>query len=212
MGCMLWIGGISVVIVGMIFLIAPLVFGSRKNPDLVKAINNARQIGIALFDFESKYGKFPDSSTVPAVQRDTGSTLTLPDRTSNDLFAQLIASGIAPGEHMFYAKAEFMRRPDDIFHSDSTILEHGECAFAYISGLSYTGDPSRPIAFGPVIPGTATLDRKSCDGYAVVLRLDGSVSRYQINSSGKIISNGFDLFDPRQPFWHGKAPDVKWPK
>ncbi len=24
--------------------------------------------------------------------------------------------------------------------------------------------------------------------------------------------NGLDLLDPRQPFWYGKAPDVKWPK
>ena len=29
---------------------------------------------------------------------------------------------------------------------------------------------------------------------------------------GKVIINGLDLRDPRQPFWHGKTPDVKWPK
>jgi hypothetical protein len=33
-----------------------------------------------------------------------------------------------------------------------------------------------------------------------------------IDSPGKIIYNGLDLLDPRRPFWHGKAPDVKWPK
>jgi hypothetical protein len=43
--------------------------------------------------------------------------------------------------------------------------------------------------------------------------LGGDRSYLPINSSGKIIlTNGLDLLDPRQPFWDGKAPDVKWPK
>ena len=64
-----------------------------------------------------------------------------------------------------------------------------------------------------MIPGTTTLDQKSCDGKAVVLKIDNSVTSLPINSAGKIIlPNGLDLLDPRQPFWHGKAPDVKWPK
>lgn len=63
-----------------------------------------------------------------------------------------------------------------LFHSDATILEHGECGFGYLS------------------------------------ELDNSASTYPINSAGKILVNGLDLLDPRQPFWHGKTPDVKWPK
>ena len=116
-------------------------------------------------------------------------------------------------ENLFYAKAKGMkRRPDNVFNTDATILEHGECAFAYICGLSITADPNTPIAFGPVIPGTAAVDENSCDGKAVVLSLNNSATTCMINSAGKIIINGLDLLDPRQPFWHGKAPDVKWPK
>lgn len=206
---LLWIGGGSAVIL----LLLGLFFPRRRGPhNISQAVSNARQIGLALFEFESEYGKFPDSSTVAAVRRETGTTLALPDHTSNDLFAQLIASGIAGSEHLFYAKAKFMRRPDGVFTSNATILEHGECAFAYISGLSATSNPNTPIAFGPVIPGTATLDRKSCEGRAVILQIDNSAKIYPIPPTGKIIINGLDLLDPRQPFWHGKAPDVKWPK
>jgi hypothetical protein len=209
---LLWVGGGSVVML-LILLLMPQLLPRRRGPHNIKdAVNNARQIGLALFDFECKYGKFPDSSTVAAVRRDTGTTLTLPDRTSNDLFAQLLASGIAGSEHLFYANAISMRKPDNVFASDATILEHGECAFVYIHGLSTASDANTPVAFGPVIPGTATLDRKSCEGRAAILRVDNSVTTYPINPAGKIIINGLDLLDPRQPFWHGKAPDVKWPK
>ena len=165
-----------------------------------------------LMDFETKYGKFPDHSTVAALRRDSGNTLTLPDHTSNDLFAQLIASGIAPDERMFYANAKNSLQPDNIFSSDATTLKHGECALAYISGLSAALHPGTPLAFGPVIPGTTALDREVCEGYAIVIFLDSTATYRQINSAGKIIINGLDLLDPRQPFWHGKTPDVKWPK
>ena len=78
----------------------------RPHPHAAKDVAaKARQLGLALFEFETEYGKFPDSSTVTAVRRNTGSTLTLPDHTSNGLFAQLIASGIVTTEHVFYAKA-----------------------------------------------------------------------------------------------------------
>ena len=206
---LLWIGVGSMLILLLLSLFLP----RRRGPHNVsEAVNNARLIGMALFEFESEYGKFPDSSTVVAVRHNTGSTLALPDRTSNDLFAQLIVSGIASTERLFYAKAKSMRRPDEVFTTDATILEHGECAFAYIVGLSTT-DPFTPIVFGPVIPGTSSLDRKSCQGRAVILKTDNSATSLPINSAGKIIlPNGLDLLDPRQPFWHGKPPDVKWPK
>ena len=173
---------------------------------------NAKQIGLALYNFDQDYGKYPDATTAAAVRLKSGSTLSLPDRTSNDLFAQLFAAGILDSERSFYAKCESSRKPDNVFHNDATLLEHGECAFAYIAGLSSLDDPSAPLLFGPVIPGTTTLDLKSCDGKAIVYRLDNSAVVEKIDSKGKIIINGIDLLDPRQPYWHGKRPDVKWPK
>jgi hypothetical protein len=201
---LLWIGICSV----LSFALLPLFLPRRRGPhNSVGAVNNARQIGLALFEFESEYGRLPDSSTVAAVRHKT-----LPDRTSNDLFAQLIASGIVASEHVFYAKAKSMRKPDNVFATDATVLEHGECAFAYFAGVSMSRGPRAALAFAPVIPGTTTLDRKSCEGYAIILWSDNSATKHPITPAGKLIYNGLDLLDPRQPFWRGKAPDVKWPK
>ena len=216
MSCLLWIGGISAAVV---ILFGYLIFDIERRGRArgrghaqTRAVSNARQLGLALFEFENEYGRYPDSTTAPRVTKDTGSTLTLSNRTSNDLFAQLLVSGMAPDEHMFCARTKgTLRNPDNVFNSDVTILAHGECIFAYISGLSAT-NANTPLVFGPVIPGTATLDREFYDGKAFILRTDNSVTSAPIDSSGKIIYNGLDLLDPRQPYWHGKAPDVKWPK
>ena len=206
-----WISGVAAVI-GLFFLVAPKDIRARK-VNIVGVLGSAQAIGSALDEFNAEYGKYPDNSTVAPMREATESKLTFSNRTSNDLFAQLLASGVTNQERLFYAKAKSTRIPDDKFDTDSTMLEHGECAFAYISGLQSTGTPGTPQVFGPVIPGTMTLDRESCEGYAAVRKTDGTVEKYPIDSAGKIIlPNGLDLLDPRQPFWHGKAPDVKWPK
>jgi hypothetical protein len=191
-----------------------LLWMTRPRPhhnSLTNATSNARQLGLVLFEFEMEYGKYPDASTVAAVRAETGSKLALSDRTSNDLFAQLLVGRFTSSEKMFYAEAKSAKKPDDIFDTQQSILAHGECSFAYISGLS-AADAGAPIVFGPVIPGTATVDKEIYDGKVVILRTDNSVTSATVDSTGKIIYNGLDLLDPRQPFWHGKAPDVKWPK
>lgn len=177
-----------------------------------EAINNARQIGIALFEFEAEYGKFPDASTASEVKRRCVTPLTLTGNTSNDYFAQLIASGIAQSEPMFYAKAKGSVKPDGKMDSDATVLVHGNTSFAYIAGLDSKANPSTPVIFGPVIPGTSTLDTKVYDGKAVVLKLDCSATSVRIDAKGRIMIYGFDLLDSKNPIWNGKAPDVKWPK
>lgn len=187
-------------------------FRKRTNCDATEAVSNAYMIGLALSEFNDQYGRYPDSTTAAEVKRKTGSPLTLGDRTSNDLFAQLMISGIVGSENIFYAKAKSAIKPDDVSNTDATVLAHGECVFAYIYGLNSTANPSTPIAFGPVIPGTKTLDGNSNRGKVAVVRLDHSVSNLPINSSGQIIEYGMNLLDPSHPYWHGKAPDVKWPK
>jgi hypothetical protein len=205
--------------VGSMVLLALLpALGSSKSrhgkcwPGQTEVVSNARQIGLALYEFGNEYGKYPDSSTAAEVRRKTGSSLSLPDKTSNDLFAQLMAGQFTQTEKIFYTKAKSSVKPDGVWSSDATVLAHGECAFAYIMGVDPKGDPQTPLAFGPVIPGTKSFDRKSNEGKVVVLRIDNSVTSLPINSAGKIIYTDLELLDPRQSFWHGKAPDVKWPK
>jgi type II secretory pathway pseudopilin PulG len=207
---MIVIGIMSLILLSILMI--PMLIRAQRNQEFSEARLKARQLRLALFEFETEYGKFPDSSTAAAVRDATGNALTPLDGTSNDFFAQLLASGIVANESLFYAKTKgTKRKPDNIFNTEATTLEHGECTFAYISGLSAKSDPNAPIAFGAVIPGSTALDKNLYQGNALVLTSD-SVSFYPINSAGKIIVGGLDLLDPRQPFWHGKAPDVKWPK
>jgi hypothetical protein len=190
-----------------------MVIRSKMAVNMVTATSNARQIGHALTEFEFQYGKYPDATTAPLVKAKTGSTWTLSDATANDLFQQLLVSGIAPSEEIFYAKTPWTKKADNLFASETKALAARECGFAYIVGLSDVDDMNTPICVAPLEPGKLTFDRKSIEGNkAIILRLDCSVISIPIDPSGRAILNGMDLFDPRQPFWHGKAPNVKWPK
>ncbi len=183
-----------------------------KKGDLITATSNAKQIGLALSEFDARYGKFPDASTSSRVKADTRSTWTLSDATSNDLFQQLFVAGICESEEIFYAKTPWSQKADNIRSPEATMLAAKECAFAYIVGLSSKDDPETPVCVTPLIPGKLTFDREPFDSRAVILRADQRAIMVTINKSGHVILNGMDLFDPRQPFWHGKAPVVKWPK
>lgn len=196
----------------IIGLANPKVVRSQRKSEIPEAVSHAHALGLALIEFENEYGSYPDRLTAADVRRKTGSSLTLGDRTSNDLFAQLLIADFANKEAIFYTAAKSAVKPDEDFITDATILKHGECTFAFISGLSAAGDPIRPLVFGPVIPGTTTLDRDAFGGKAVILRIDNSVDALPIDASGRMIDHGMDMLDLRQPYWHGKAPDVKWPK
>jgi hypothetical protein len=214
MNCMLWVGGISVVLM-LIVGSAPLWLRARKNSTRTEATHNIRQVHLALLDFDADYGRFPDASTIVDVRTRTHTTLTLGTSTSNDYFRQLIAAGVAPSEKIFWTKTPATpRRPNDILGADA--LKKGECAFAYVAGLTTSSDPETPVAITPMIPGTFRLDSKAKDfgEKAVVLRIDGSAKSETIKAStGEVlIPGGKTLFDPSLPHWHGKRPDLKWPE
>ncbi|MFD0893365.1 hypothetical protein KBB96_18220 [Luteolibacter ambystomatis] len=196
----------------MAFILSPQVITCRKKPASTQALSNARQIGLALFDFDADYGRFPDSSTIAAVKATTGSTWDLKAATSNDLFKQIIVSGITTSEEIFYAKVPGTRKPDNVISDETKTLALGECGFTYIAGASSKCAPARPLVVTPLIPGTLKADPKPFDGKAIVLRADNSAFSYQIAPDGRIIvPGGKDLFDPSQPYWEGAPPDVKWP-
>ena len=210
-----WIYGVgilSVLIVLVGIALSPTVFRSRKKTDITEAISNLRQVGLALMEFESEYGSFPDDSTQQLVQnRNPGNTIPLGTASSNDYFRQLIAAGIAPTEVMFYAKTPGSHKPDNIMTGNHA-LEKGECGFAYVFGLSPAGNPNRPLVLYPVVPGKSLFDPKIYDGKIMILKMDNSVTSYPVDKSGHVKINGKDLFDPSQPFWNGKVPVVKWPE
>lgn len=68
----------------------------------------------------------------------------------------------------------------------------------------------------PLVPGKRLFDTKSSrkyfSGKAIILHAENSVRSYPVDSSGHVWIDGKSLFDPSQPFWDGKVPDVKWPE
>jgi hypothetical protein len=184
----------------------------RKAAASTEALNNVRQIGISLHEFEETYGRFPDATTIARVKAETGTPLSLDDRSSNKLFRQLIANGLK-SEKPFRALSKITpRKPDDLYLRDDNALAPGECAFAYIPGLSSKDPGTPPVVMAPLIPGTRIFDPKPFQGKAVVLFVDDSARTLPLDESGRAILNGMDIFDPRQPFWNGKMPDIKWPE
>ncbi len=175
-----------------------------------QAVRNLRQIGLMIFLFDEEYGRFPDATTITTVQAATGTTLALGNSSSNDLFRQLLAT-VTANEMIFWADLSGNGRyPNGVRGPDA--LVPGECAFTYIAGLDSNDAGETPVVMAPVIRGTWKFDPKPFKGQAVVLFLDSSATALTIEENGDVILNGMNLFDPRQPFWRGKAPDIKYPE
>jgi hypothetical protein len=203
-----WIVGLLLVI-GLIAA-TPAILRQRVKAIETYAVSNARALGMCLFEFEREYGKFPGAATVERVKAKSGSLLLLGTNTSNDYFRQLIASGIAPSEQIFYADITGTRKPDGLIDGNHAIAK-GECGYSYLSGLSAEGNPSRPIVVTPLIHGTNRFDSKPFEGKSVLLRLDNSVTSLPIDKQGNVFVIEKSLFDPSNPMWGGKLPVVVSP-
>jgi len=166
------------------------------------AVNNLRQLGLALFEFETEYGAYPNEKTAADVKTNTGSKLELKGVTADDCFRQLIAANILQTEECLTAgeipgKAEDKGKP-------------AKWVFSYASLGTAAGSPRRPLAFYPMVRGKTTFDPVTLNGKAVVLFADNSVRSFPIEKDGKVLLDGKDMFDPAQPYWGGKEPDIKW--
>jgi hypothetical protein len=206
---LLLLGGISVAITSLVVCVRFL--PKKVSADELEARSNLIQVYWELLVFDKDYGRFPDSTTVTRLHITKGTIDHLGTTSSNDFFRQIIATGNRRETIYFAASSVTPRKPNNILGIDA--LAKGECAFAYVSGLSAADDPSTPLAMAPVIPAKLCFERrKSYNNDAIILFIDGSVRSLPINRSGQVQLNGMDLFDPRQPFWKGKAPDIKWPE
>lgn len=186
---------VIVIIAALAGLTAPMVMRQRKKADQTEATNNARQLGMALMEFETEYGSYPDADTATIVTENTQTNLNLSGQTANDYFRQLIAGGITQSESMFYAKTPYTRKPDNIISPPARALEAGEVGFGYLmndtSGLT-AGNPNRPIAVAPLLNAQTDgqFDEDPFDGQAVVLRADNSVTAIRIRPTDKQIGLG----------------------
>lgn len=204
-----WI--VSVLLIIGLVSVTPSVLRQRVKAIQTKAVGNSRHLGLALFEFESEYGKFPDASTIAAVKAKSGSLLPLGTKTSNDYFRQLIAAGIAYNETFFYADIAGSRKPDGRMDGSHAIGK-GECGYSYLSRLSSKGNPARAIVVTPLIPGSNRFDPKRFDGKAVILKMDNSVTSLPIQKDGHALLYGKNILDPANPIWEGKPPVIAWPE
>lgn len=185
---------VIVIIAALAGLTAPMVIRQRKKADQTEAVSNARQIGLALFEFETEYSSYPGADTVESVTDATGSTLTLGTANSNDFFRQLIAANFTQNETMFFAKIQGVRKGDNNIDGDEAIKE-GEVGFAYMlrggDGFSAAGNPGRPLVVTPLFENgtTGTFDPAPFDSKAIILRMDNSVTSINIKQD-KTISLG----------------------
>lgn len=190
---------VIVIIAALAGLAAPMVMRQRKKADQTEALNNARQIGFALLEFDSDYGRFPSAATADSVKDNTGTTWTLTSgNDSNGFFRQLIAAGIANSESIFYAKTAYSTPPDNVLTTEAQALEAGEVGFGYImngtASQSASGNPGRPVICAPLQSGSSTLfDREIFDQRAVILKLDLSAVSININEQNVARLDGNDF-------------------
>jgi hypothetical protein len=204
------VGILSVLVVGFHFLASWWVFRGYRRLDRNATERSMEMVCAGLLEFERTYHRFPDSTTAPMVKASSGTVLTLGDTSSNQLFRQLLVTGLVREQDFQSPRAGI--RPDGVFTSDATALTPGECSFAYVTGLDSKSKLPPPVLFAPLYAVPGMFDRARFDGDAVIGFADGTVRRLPIDRNSKVRLNGMDLFDPRQLFWGGKVPDIKWPE
>jgi len=174
-----------------------------------------RQIGLCLAQFEAEYGSYPNDLTITQVlERHPENKISLGTSSSNDYFHQFFASGIVDDTSRFYGYGISKRRETDVVDAKLP-LPPGTCGFAYIITDEVLTPPFTPIAVYPLQRGKYICEKKLTKKWgnrAAVLFTDSSVRTYPIDSSGRIMINGLDLFDPAQAHWHGRSFQVKWPE
>ena len=113
---------ILVILAGLIGAALPWIRKQQQASLQTQALDNLRQLGTALFAFDSEYGSFPDNNTAEDVKENTGTVLILSGPYSNDYFRQIIAEDLAR-ERAFWCKTSFSpKKPDDITDPPSRAL------------------------------------------------------------------------------------------
>ena len=198
-GCLIAAGtgvgvGVFLLVLLALTLTAPSLVRMRKKGEQVIAMSNGKSMGLALSDFASEYGRFPDRETAKAVRRNTHTTLDLEGDSANVYFRQIIAAGIAKSEDPFFSVTPYsLKKPDNRFSTNSEALRPGEVGFGYLMDENKAmdaSDPNRIIAVTPLLEATANgeFDPQPLDGYAALVFLDGSVKLMTISEDTRKVT------------------------
>jgi type II secretory pathway pseudopilin PulG len=171
-------------------IIRPVILRAHRDVDLTKAIGNTKQLGLALLEFETEYGTYPDENTAAVVLKNTKTTLNLTGHSANSYFRQLLATEMAQSETMFYCKTAFSKKPDNRFDTPETALAPGEVSFGYIlkgkTAFTTKDNPARPLLCAPLAYDGKSVsnhrfDPIPFDRRAAILRIDNSVTSLPID-------------------------------
>jgi prepilin-type N-terminal cleavage/methylation domain-containing protein len=213
---------VIVIIASLAALSAPMIMGQIKKANKAEAISNSKQIGLALFEFDSDYGSYPDKDTAADV------TLAFPNADvkapsavsdSNSAFLQLFQAEIVKSEEIFFAKAAGAKKPDGDISSATTALAKGECGFGYVMNVtdaySTSGNASRIILVTPLAEGSDSFDINPFGGLAVLYKIDNSAVAVKIRPAsgaeqGPAIVAGGDFKAAK--FWGSTTPTIVKPK
>jgi hypothetical protein len=206
--CFIACGLIGLCLVLVIGWCAPSFVRMSRMKEQIRAMANGKTMVLALNDFASEYGSFPDRETAEAVKKNTLTTLDLDGDTANHYFRQLIAAGMAKSENPFNARTAYSRkRPDNNMRGDQA-LKPGEVGFGYIMNgtKALPADKlNRIIAVTPLHNGSATgeFDPNPLDGMAVLVYLDTSVKMLRIRKEDRqVMLGGKKLLE--------NGPDTVW--
>ena len=209
------------VVLALAGLSAPMVLRCPKATERTWAINNAKQVGLALLEFDQEFGSFPDETTAAMVKKSTGTDLDFSGQSSNAMFRQLIAFGVQSEDLFFVPKHPECRNKPDNNISEDKALEDGEVGWSYIMlaggvGQNASGNPGRPVLAAPMKIGTEQFWPDAFGDKGVILRLDNSVEAPLIRSKDLKISvgNGETLFDtgPESVWGEIGLIDIRYPE
>lgn len=170
----------------------PVIRRQMIQGSISEAVQNSKQVGMALFNFEQEYGAYPENDTATKVRENNpDSGMDLGNAYSNDYFRQLFAAGTIDNERSFYAKTTYTTKPDNQIRGKDA-LKAGEVGFAYIMAtdsvaISSSSRSNTPILVAAVNNGATdgTFDPEIYDRKAVVFRLDNSATTESIRPSDK---------------------------
>ncbi|HEY1123706.1 MAG TPA: hypothetical protein VGE67_18965 [Haloferula sp.] len=185
----------------------------KNGKERIEAINNGKQIWLALSDHQKRYGSFPNEETMQAIVKEKGIT-PFSLKTSNDYFRLLIAGGFN-SEKIGYCHypALPIHRPDGVIAPLEQAFATGEVGFAYVANVPADAPGDTPILMAPLIPRTLQFDPKPFAGRAVVVFMDGSAKAVTLRQGSNLamMAGGKSLLDLDAAWWHGKAPELKYP-
>ena len=200
------------IIVALASMATPQIFKALKRAALAEAINNAKQVKLALDSFATDFdGQYPSDDTAEYVSEGgTGTTY------SNDYFRQMFLSGDTESETIFWVKNSAVAakgEPDNKVKEggrvqDALVLEEGDTHWAYLTDQTNLDTGSRPLIVDGYKKDTSEWDPDTWDNKVIVLRIDGACKTMRMrNSDGKVLDGSKkDILSAQADAWDGESP------